>query len=157
MSLPANLPADVRLIWEHLESARLEKIRDNGHIEAEIPRVVKRGFDKVIARVVRSLPSDKSIDHNETGQRLFDFGRITDEVLVGRVPRNTSDLKLLRDEEKVHAVVSMSEDWELRDLGWPPGMVCNAGMTWIHLPTPVSTRTIPDNFSVRIRSTHFIG
>jgi len=51
----------------------------------------KRGFNKVWARAIRSLPSDKETDTDEDGRRRFDFHQVSDNppVLLGRIPYDT--------------------------------------------------------------------
>ena len=48
----------------------------------------KRGFNKVWARAIRSLPSDKDVDMEEDGRRRFDFDQVSHDppVLLGRIP-----------------------------------------------------------------------
>ena len=48
----------------------------------------KRGFNKVWARAIRSLPSDREVDLEEDGQRRFDFDQVSANppVLLGRIP-----------------------------------------------------------------------
>ena len=75
-------------------------------------------------------------DHDASGRRLFDYARVCDGVLVGRVPRNSKDLCQLREREGVVAVVTFSEGWELCELGWPDNFVKEAGMKWLHLVRP---------------------
>jgi len=86
--------------------------------------------------VVRSLPSDQSLDHDEGGNRLFDYSRVTEELIVGRIPRFKEDLVELRDQHSVSAVISMSEDWELQERGWEQDMVASTGLKWLQLATP---------------------
>jgi hypothetical protein len=137
-ALGCALSPERLVIWQHLESEKIDRMKDVS-IGKELTRSVMPFVNKSFAKFVRSLPSDKSIDLDENGFRLFDYAQVTEEVLVGRVPRNVEDIKFLHGRESVHAVVSLSEDWELHELGWPAGMVASAGMSWIHLPTPVVT------------------
>jgi hypothetical protein len=55
---------------------------DGGFVQA------KRGFNKVWARAIRSLPSDKESDMEEDGRRRFDFDQVAHNppVLLGRIP-----------------------------------------------------------------------
>eukprot|EP00282_Hemiselmis_andersenii_P015085 CAMPEP_0114150254 /NCGR_PEP_ID=MMETSP0043_2-20121206/22606_1 /TAXON_ID=464988 /ORGANISM="Hemiselmis andersenii, Strain CCMP644" /LENGTH=176 /DNA_ID=CAMNT_0001244975 /DNA_START=128 /DNA_END=655 /DNA_ORIENTATION=+ len=124
------LPESDLAAWEREMRASSSQWRDNAE------RRAKRGFNKVWARVVRSLPFDQSIDLGDDGKRLFDYARVCGGVLVGRVPRGPADLRRLRDEEGVNAVLSLNESWELREQGWGDGMIVDAGMSWEHLPTP---------------------
>ena len=132
----ANLSTEDEILWKILEEEKKERIKE-GKNGFEITRKFMPFVNHSFARIVRSLPSDKSIDHGDDGMRLFDFGRVTEKVLVGRVPRNMADFEFLRENESVGAVVSLSEDWELQELGWQEGAVAKAGMCWIQLPTPV--------------------
>lgn len=132
----SNLPPEYLSIWKELESEKLNRMKES-NVGVELSRAVMPFVNHTFAKIVRSLPSDRNMDHDSDGKRLFDYGKVTEEVLVGRAPRDLEDLIYLREAEGVHAVVSLSEDWELRELGWPDGMVASAGMAWIQLPTPV--------------------
>ena len=57
----------------------------------------KRGFNKVWARAIRSLPSDKDVDMEEDGRRRFDFDQVSHDppVLLGRIPCVPAPLSFL--------------------------------------------------------------
>ena len=68
----------------------IEELRNapQGGMRESVERQAKRGFNKVWARAVRSLPSDKETDLTEDGQRRFDFDQISTQppVFLGRIP-----------------------------------------------------------------------
>ena len=106
-------------------------------LHEEVKKHAKRGFNKIWARAVRSLPSDRESDLEEDGQRRFDFSRISDSppVLLGRIPRGEHDMLALQ-RAGVAAVVSLSEDWEIDEQEWTSNMVQRANMQWLRVPTP---------------------
>eukprot|EP00281_Chroomonas_sp_CCMP1168_P018299 CAMPEP_0206214572 /NCGR_PEP_ID=MMETSP0047_2-20121206/1740_1 /ASSEMBLY_ACC=CAM_ASM_000192 /TAXON_ID=195065 /ORGANISM="Chroomonas mesostigmatica_cf, Strain CCMP1168" /LENGTH=233 /DNA_ID=CAMNT_0053636823 /DNA_START=45 /DNA_END=743 /DNA_ORIENTATION=- len=104
--------------------------------EATAGHRAKRGFNKIWARTLRSMPFDRSVDLGQDGARLFDYTPICDGLIIGRIPRGGHDLKRLRETEGVTAVISLNEEWELRDCSWTQRMVPSAGLQWLHLPTP---------------------
>ena len=106
-------------------------------LHEEVKKHAKRGFNKIWARAVRSLPSDRESDLEEDGQRRFDFSRINDSppVLLGRIPRGEHDMLALQ-RAGVAAVVSLSEDWEIDEQEWTSNMVQRANMQWLRVPTP---------------------
>ena len=117
----------------------IEELRNaqNGGVRESVERQAKRGFNKVWARAIRALPSDKEVDLEEDGKRRFDFDQVSEHppVLLGRIPRGMDDVQQLK-EHGVVAVVSMSEDWEIGEQSWPKNMLQTCAMEWLRVPTP---------------------
>jgi len=55
---------------------------------AECRVQARRGFNKVWARTIRSLPCTKNTDMEEDGRRRFNFDEVSQDppVLLGRIP-----------------------------------------------------------------------
>ena len=45
--------------------------------------------------------------------RPFNYDAVTEKIVLGRLPRNTSDLDVLMEKSGVGAVVTLNEGWEL--------------------------------------------
>eukprot|EP00043_Microstomoeca_roanoka_P001829 m.34880 g.34880 ORF g.34880 m.34880 type:complete len:234 (-) comp11071_c0_seq1:423-1124(-) len=63
----------------------------------------------IIARILR-FP--RELVHRWKGQRPFNYHVVTENLLIGRLPRSRSDLELLREKHNVCAVVDMTQSWE---------------------------------------------
>ncbi len=68
-----------------------------------------------------------------TGALPFNFDLVDEGILLGRLPRSVEDIRHLRDEQNVRAIVDLTESWETRV---SDGVIAELGIEVFKLPTP---------------------
>eukprot|EP01147_Barroeca_monosierra_P003066 gene3066-5843_t len=82
--------------------------------------------------------------------RPFNYNRISNHIIVGRMPRSLEDLQQLVKDEHIRAIVDLSESWEQFV---SPSSIANMGLKRINLPTPDYHAPTVDDL---ITAVHFI-
>eukprot|EP00055_Hartaetosiga_balthica_P003992 m.9722 g.9722 ORF g.9722 m.9722 type:complete len:234 (+) comp3530_c0_seq1:86-787(+) len=88
-----------------------------------------RFAQQIFARMIR-FPQDLRFG---LSTRPFNYNRISDDIVVGRIPRSKEDFEMLIQKEQIEAIVDLTESWEQMV---DPATISRLGLERINFPTP---------------------